>query len=175
MNTANSTQAFALKQTSMLKNEFELFQEEQALATLRFTGLTSIKADLEVAQTQQHIIFKYEGISGKHVTATDGNTGALLAQLDQTWTGSHGKLTLYDGRELGWLKTSFWSSNFAFEDPEGQQFMRFTSKMGLAKLGAQADVNAVVLSQQDMILLVTFGLFMLIVSDEMLLAAAAIH
>lgn len=168
-------QVFTLEQMHAFKNQFELQQGEHILGTLTFSGRMGIKGEFASLDRQQPIPFTYHGLSGKHLTITDTSTDTLLGQFERSWTGSHGKLMLADGRMLGWRNTSRWKSTFVLEDAEGHQIIRFSSKLG-RKLGAQAEVDATAAALPELTLLLVLGFFLLIVANEtMLVSILATH
>lgn len=166
---------FTLEQTHTFKNQSALGQGDRVLGTLTLSRIAGTRGVFESADTGQCINFTYHGLAGTHLTITETSTDTLLGQFERSWTDSHGKHMLADGRVLGWRNTSRWKLTFVLEDVEGHQIIRFSSQLG-RKLGAQAEVDATAAAWPELTLLLALGFFLLIVAEEtMLVSILAAH
>src|SRR5690242_15540883 len=101
--------------TATFKTRYSLVTaDNMTLATLDMSSWRS-KATAEIPEGS--LFIRAEGWSGRKVAIHAFENGPLIARYEGKWTGTSGKLSLPDGREFQWSKTSFWGTQKAWIDP----------------------------------------------------------
>lgn len=156
---------------------YELRRRDEVLATLIFRSATGTLATAEAGE--ETWTFKRVGFLNPRITVRAANTEEDLAVYQPKFWGD-GVLSFKAGRFFSWQPTNFWATAWAFIDPEGTVVMAFKPGVEQEKLRdilkTQFTVEfSLAVTTRDLApLLVTLGLYLLILHQEDAAAAAAV-
>ncbi len=165
---ADKTAEFIWQATGISGGTQELRSGDQVVATLQITNLGR---DAEVTAAEGQYTIKQQGVFGRRFLLYNA-AGSEVAHFEQGWTASHGVVQFSDGGQVGWVNTSMWHNNWAFEDAEGNHVIRFTSKNSWTKSRAEVVVDPAFAGRPDLLLLLALGWFLIIQAQNAATASA---
>ncbi len=167
--TTGRTTEFLWQATGIAGGTHELRSGDQVVATLKLTGLSR---DAEVTAGGEQYTIKHQGFFGRHLLLYNA-AGSEVAHFEQGWTAAHGVVQFSAGEQVGWVTTSMWHNNWAFEDTEGNHVIRFTSKNSWTKSRAEVAVDPAFAGRPDLLLLLALGWFLIIQAQNAVTASVA--
>jgi hypothetical protein len=152
------------RQPEALHRSYQLTQNGDAIATLRFEKYGGSLATGEFGQAQWTL--KRTGFLSPRVLIRQTGSDQDLATFTPTWTGS-GWLALNSGRRYQLKSTNFWATEWQFQAEDGSPMVQITGPHGLFKQGGHVKVteSAASLPETPLMLLLIWYLRILMNED----------
>jgi len=158
------------RQTHAFRNEFDLVDEQEIVATLRWVKSFGSLAIGEAADGRW--TFKRIGFLRPRVTVRREGEEADVALFEPGWW-ANGVLNLDRGRKLLWRHRDFWHHQWAFLTESEFPVIQFQSTHKIFKSGATVEIPPGHADPDDLSLLVCLGWYLMVLTAHDAAAAAA--
>lgn len=150
-------------QPKMSRREFELRDERDVVATLKWHGEIGSLATGELADRAWTL--KRAGFLRPRVIIRTLNTTEQIGQYEAGWAGG-GRLLYPDGHGYFWRQRSFWKNEWAFEDERGGIVAVFGAEFFIMKRRVHLQFVGNDRNSPDQPLLAILGLYLMILSND---------
>jgi len=160
-----SERTFIWQRTSPFKDCFELYGGGRPLARLTIGGLAVTTAELE---TDAHgLVFTAEGIGDRRIRVADAISDQVIANFERGWSGRTGTVRFVDGGgALEWRRIGWWRPAHVFTDRFGNPLLRFDPDGGATGYGLGTELEPLIGSWRDLVVLLSLGWFLLVVAGD---------
>ena len=129
---------FDWSQPEAFSRRFELSADGRVVGRVEFSRALGSLAIASFAETRWS--FKRTGFFSPRITVRSEGAEADIAIFSPVWSGG-GMLQLSGGRRFQLRSTSFWGSDWVFEDEAGQVVVSLHGPTGFLKSGGRAVVS----------------------------------
>lgn len=156
---ANLLNGLEWRQPAAFSRTYELKSGDSELAGLAFQKVFGTLARAWTAGAAW--TFKRAGFLTPVVTARVEGSETDIAIYHPNWTGHKGLLELEGGERLEFRTTNFWASEWALNDAQGAEVLRFHNK-GLLHHGASVEVSEAGKARADIAMLLALCWYILV-------------
>jgi hypothetical protein len=154
---------FVWQRTNPLKDRYELRAGGRALARLTIGGPPFVLAQLE--SDDLHVVFAAEWAENRRIRVADADSQQVVATFERRWSGRAGVVQLATGGQLEWRRAGWRRrADHVVTDRFGNPLLRFGSAGGVTGYGLGTELEPLVGSWTELVVLLALGWLLLIVS-----------
>jgi hypothetical protein len=159
--TGSAGQELKWVQRSARKQAYELRAEEEVIGSLVWQ-----RGSLAVGETADHRwTITREGFLHRRVTVRLADSELNTAVFHPSWSGG-GILELTSGRVLRFQAANLWRSQWEWQETEGEALVRFKSRRGFLKSGADLEITSAAAGFPELSLLAVLGWYLIVLGDR---------
>jgi hypothetical protein len=151
--------------TSLVKDHYDLVWHQSVLGHFEMSNWSS---NATAVSAHGRLELRRQGFWRSRLLVFDAESSRELAVFERGW-GESGRVRYADGRTLKWQKRSFWRSERAWTDMDGQTLVRFQT--GLSRT-VSVTIDPLGAACPEIWLLVALGLEAIILTRRFTEAAA---
>jgi hypothetical protein len=167
--TVVSERTFAWQRTNPLKDQYELRAGGRSLARLTIGGPPFVLAQLE--SDDLHVVFTPEWAENRRIRVA--NAQQVVATYERRWSGRAGVVQFATGGQFEWRRAGWRRADHVVTDRFGNPLLRFGPAGGVTGYGLGTELEPLIGSESDLVVLLALGWLLLIVAGAAVLPTLA--
>jgi hypothetical protein len=167
--TVVSERTFAWQRTNPLKDQYELHAGGRSLARLTIGGPPFVLAQLE--SDDLHVVFTPEWAENRRIRVA--NVQQVVATYERRWSGRAGVVQFATGGQFEWRRAGWRRADHVVTDRFGNPLLRFGPAGGVTGYGLGTELEPLIGSESDLVVLLALGWLLLIVAGAAVLPTLA--
>jgi hypothetical protein len=162
---------FVWQRTNPLKDQYELRAGGRTLARLTIGGPPFVLAQLE--SDDLHVVFTAEWAENRRIRVADADGQLVVATYERRWSSRTGVVQFATGGQLEWRRAGWRRADHVVTDRFGNPLLRFGPAGGVTGYGLGTELEPLIDSWSDLVVLLALGWLLLIVAGAAVLPRLA--
>jgi hypothetical protein len=169
--TVVGERTFVWQRTNPLTDQYELCAGGRTLARLTIGGPPFVLAQLE--SDYRHVVFTAEWAENRRIRVADADGQQVVATYQRRWSGRTGVVQFATGGQLEWRRAGWRRADHVVTDRFGNPLLRFGPAGGVTGHGLGTELEPLIGSWSDLVVLLALGWLLLIVAGAAVLPRLA--